>query len=125
LNTDPVLGKITVAGVDPGTMSTGIVRHGSWFVKTVLHKIVIANVARMLALTGYHNVFLRTPATSARDVMDAGMNPKWHGDVYLHGSEIGQISAEAQDVSKRVLVWQDSVRFAELKEGDTMLLDWK
>ncbi|OOG00732.1 hypothetical protein ASPCADRAFT_125746 [Aspergillus carbonarius ITEM 5010] len=125
LEKDPALCNITVVGIDPGTMSTGIVRHASWFVQTVLHGIVIANVARGLALLGYRNAVVRTPEISARDVLDAGMNPKWRGGDYLDGMEIGRVSEEARDEEKRALVWRESVRLVGLREGETGLVDWK
>ncbi|PWY94771.1 putative short-chain dehydrogenase [Aspergillus sclerotioniger CBS 115572] len=128
LSKDPFLSNLTVVGIDPGTMSTGIVRHASWFVQTVLHGIVIANVARVLAFAGYRNAPVRTPESSARDVLDAGMNAKWKelgGGVYLDGMEIGKISEEAKDEGKRELVWRESVRLVGLREGETVLRDWR
>ncbi|RYP62900.1 hypothetical protein DL770_009509 [Monosporascus sp. CRB-9-2] len=124
---DPVLDNITTIGVDPGTMSTGIVRNSNWFVRNIVHGIIIATLARVIALIwSSPNGALRTPEKSAKDVVDAALAPKWqNGGLYLNGSELADVSEEAKNIEKRALVWQDSVRYTQLKEEETMLVDWK
>lgn len=123
---DPALNRITTIGVDPGTMSTGIVRNSNWFVRVVVHGIIIAALARLIAiLRPFSNAALRTPEKSARDVMDAALATKWRkGGLYLDGSELSKMSTEAKDLSKRALVWQDSARYTDLKKEDTILARW-
>ncbi|KAF2832604.1 NAD(P)-binding protein [Ophiobolus disseminans] len=126
LAADPALSRITTIGVDPGTMSTGIVRHSNWFVRVVVHGVIIATLARLIAIIwSSPNGALRTPEKSASDVMDAALAARWQkGGFYLDGSELSDMSEEAKDPDKRALVWQDSSRYADLKQGDTMLVNW-
>ncbi|KAK0384098.1 hypothetical protein NLU13_8187 [Sarocladium strictum] len=129
LSTDPALGGITLVGIDPGSMNTSIARHGNWVVRTVIFPIVIGGAARLLS-GFYPNMVMRTPEKSAKDVMNAAMSSERlkddGGGLYLNGSEIDhEVSDEVNDAAKRAMVWQDSVRYARLEEGETMLVDWK
>jgi hypothetical protein len=106
-------------------MNTGISRHANWFVRMILFQVIIAGAARVLS-GFYPNMVMRTPEKSAKDVMDAAMSTKWQsGGIYLDGSETCDVSDEAKDAGKRALVWRDSVRYARLEEGETVLVDWK
>ena len=107
-------------------MSTGIVRNSNWFVRVIVHGIIIATLARLMAIIYRSpNGALRTPEKSARDVMDAALGAKWgKGGLYLDGAELSDMSKEAKDPDKRAVVWRDSVRYTGLKRGETMLKDW-
>ncbi|KAK3689099.1 putative short-chain dehydrogenase [Podospora appendiculata] len=131
LDTDPVLSKISILGVDPGTMPTNIARHSPWFIRILMFQILFPLVARVAMWrdpTG--NPAYRTPDKSAADVLMAAMDnnpvlgerPK---GLYLNGSEICETSVEAKDPKKREIVWRDSVRYANLKEGETVLANWR
>jgi hypothetical protein len=73
---------------------------------------------------------VRTVDKAAKDILAAafdsspflGEQPK---GVYLDGSERAEISAEAQDPKKREMVWRDSIGYAGLKEGETILAHWQ
>jgi hypothetical protein len=125
LNKDPVLNKICVLGVDPGTMSTGLQRHSSFFIRVILFGIVMPLVAWWNPHGG-----VRTPDRSAGDVVRAafdngpglGEEPK---DVYLDGTVPLETGVESRDAQKREWVWEESVRMAGLKDGDTALVNWK
>nr|BBJ34518.1 putative short-chain dehydrogenase/reductase [Alternaria solani] len=123
---DPALSRITTIGVDPGTMSTGIARNSTWFVRVVIHGVIIATLARLIAIIWpSSNGALRTPQNSARDVVDAALAVKWQeGGLYVDGSELSDMSKEAKDLDKRALVWQDSARYTDLKDGETLLANW-
>lgn len=110
-------------------MNTSIARHGNWVVRTVIFPIVIGGAARLLS-GFYANMVMRTPEKSAKDVMNAAMSSERlkddGGAIYLNGSEIDhEVSDEVNDAAKRAMVWRDSVRYARLEEGETMLVDWK
>lgn len=127
LRNDPVLGKITTIGVDPGTMSTGIARNSGWFVRIIVHRVLIATLARIFTLFWpSSNNALRTPARSAVDVVAAALTEDWGaGGLYLNGSEVSEVSEEARNPDKRTMVWRDSVRYTRLSEGETLLVQWK
>lgn len=125
LNQDPALNKICVLGVDPGTMSTGLQRHASFFIRVVLFGVILPLVAWWNPDGG-----VRTPERSAGDVVRAafdngpglGEEPK---DVYLDGTTPLETGVESRDAQKRDWVWKESVRLAGLKEGNTTLINWQ
>ncbi|KAI1120820.1 NAD(P)-binding protein [Nemania abortiva] len=131
LDHDPLLNNIAVLAVDPGSMSTGIVRQSrSWFLRVVIFQFLIPLLGSLMVRL-YPNGTWRTPDKSSRDVLAAGLNsgppplserPK---GLYLNGSEQGAYNPEAADPAKGIVVWKGSVKFAQLKEGDTLLQDWQ
>jgi hypothetical protein len=71
---------------------------------------------------------LRTPDKSAGDVLAVAIesNPilgERPQRLYLDGSELAEVSPEAQDERKRLMVWRDSVRYTGLNKEETMLVD--
>ncbi len=72
---------------------------------------------------------LRTPAKSAGDVVRAAFDTKTLGQhpkqVYLNGTDPLEPGAEAKDAAKRAMLWRDSIVYAQLKEGETALVNWK
>ncbi|KAH9902104.1 NAD(P)-binding protein [Xylariomycetidae sp. FL2044] len=124
LDQDPSLGSIRVIGVDPGWMATGIARQHPqyFFVKTFMPW-----VTALLSWLNPGGMF-RTPGRSAGDVVGAmfGKTPGTElGGSYFKGSMPAEVSAEAKDKKKRMMVWKDSVAYAGLGEGDTMLINWR
>ncbi|KAI1413210.1 NAD(P)-binding protein [Hypoxylon sp. FL1857] len=126
LNEDPQLSNITVLGIDPGWMATGIARrHPSYsFIRTVMPW-----VAGALSWLRPNGMF-RTPNRSAGDVVAAMFDNGAVGSakpkgLYFKGAVRAEVSAEAKDKEKRQMVWRDSVRYAGLREGDTALVNWK
>lgn len=125
LDRDPVLNKICVLGVDPGTMTTGLQRHSPWVIRVLLFGIIYPIIA-WLNPSGP----VRTPERSARDVIRAAFD---HGDelgeqpksVYIDGTVAVSTGEEARDARKRGWVWEESVRLTGLKVGDTALVEWK
>lgn len=115
--------------VDPGGMATGIVRHSNWFVRVIFFRIFVGMSAGLL-LPIWPNGTWRTPQKSARDVLAAAFRsgppplseqPK---GLYLNGSELGEYNSEAKDPKKGRLIWEGSVRFADLKADETILQCW-
>lgn len=75
------------------------------------------------------NGTLRLKHKSAGDVLGAavdttppfGNRPK---GLYMNGHEPKEVGVEAQDEQKRAGVWKASLRYANLREGETCLVDW-
>ncbi|KAK0616092.1 hypothetical protein B0T17DRAFT_496732 [Bombardia bombarda] len=129
LDTDPILNNISILGIDPGSMPTGLTRNGPWFIRVLVGQIIfpaLAGLRTWLAPNGP----LRTTYKSAGDVLAAafesspvlGERPK---GLYLNGSELGDTSLESKSVEKREMLWKDSVRYAQLGEGETVLVNWQ
>ncbi|KAI1765018.1 NAD(P)-binding protein [Hypoxylon sp. FL1150] len=125
LDRDPLLNKITVLGVDPGWMATGISRrHPMYpFVRVVMPWV--AGILSWLQPSGMY----RTPSRSSKDVVAAtfGIGPMRGMDLkglYFKGAILSEVSTEARDQEKRKMVWRGSVEHAGLQQADTVLLDW-
>ena len=73
--------------------------------------------------------FLRISTKSARDLLrasfDEKMLEKHPKALYLNGSEVGHVTLEALDENKQKQFWEESLRHADVKEGETVLRDWK
>ncbi|KAI2617081.1 putative short-chain dehydrogenase [Hypoxylon sp. NC1633] len=131
LDRDTALNDISVLAIDPGSMGTGIARRSSsWFLRVVMFRVVIPILGAVMVYF-WPNGTWRTLDKSSGDVVSAAFNlappplserPK---SLYLDGSKRGEHSSEASDPLKGQAVWKGSVKYADLKEGDTVLQDWK
>ncbi|KAI1279655.1 hypothetical protein F5Y07DRAFT_357385 [Xylaria sp. FL0933] len=114
LDADPLLRGISIVGVDPGEMPTGIVRHGNWMTRNIVVPIFLSLVAQVAVLF-QANPYFRTTSKSASDVLAAAFEtgPRLRGK-YLDGTEISDVSSEAADTKKREMIWTESVRLTGL-----------
>ncbi|KAI0490291.1 hypothetical protein F4859DRAFT_4114 [Xylaria cf. heliscus] len=124
LDTDPSLNGISIVGIDPGTMCTGIIRHGNWFTKFFFFPVIMFPLSHLLTLL-QPNPAIRTPSKSASDLLRAAfkVDPKFRGG-YLNGTEFTSISREAADTKKSRMIWRHSVRYTGLTNQDTILVSW-
>ncbi|KAF2730930.1 putative short-chain dehydrogenase [Polyplosphaeria fusca] len=118
---EPVLKNISVLGVDPGTMSTGMQRQASWFIRVFIFRLLYPLLA-WIRPPGP----ARSTGQSASDVLQAAFDSnetlgEFPRDVYLDGTRLFEPSAESKDVKKRALVWKQTVEMAGLKPNDTIL----
>lgn len=121
------LKNISVPGVDPGAMITGLTRLAPWFIRVLLFKVI--RYPLMLALNP-DGKSLRPSGRSAGDVLEAafgtvgdqGARPK---DLYFDGRQPLATSAESQDAENRHLVWEGTVRYSGLTDRDTILANWQ
>jgi hypothetical protein len=127
LSADPALSSISLVSVDPGGMPTGIARDAPFLIQ-VLMKWILPSLAPILVYL-QPNGSLRTPAKSAADLLRASFDEKALGKhpkaLYLNGSEVGAVTAEAKEEKKQRELWEGSLQFAGIKEGDTALRNWK
>jgi hypothetical protein len=125
MNQDPALKTICILGVDPGTMSTGLQRHAPWIIRVLMFQIIFPIVAMLMP-----NGPVRTTQKSASHILQAAFESnsvlsQFPKDLYFNGTEPLETSAESRDTRKRYLVWKESVRYAHLKEGETVLVNWQ
>lgn len=116
LDQDPNLNSISVLGVDPGTMSTGLQRHAPWFIRVFVFQLLYPLLA-WISPPGP----ARSTEQSASDVLQAAFDSndvlgEFPKDAYLNGTNVFETSVESRDVTKRRLVWEKSVEFTGLKE---------
>ncbi|KUI54256.1 Short-chain dehydrogenase TIC 32, chloroplastic [Cytospora mali] len=125
MDRDPVLGNICILGVDPGTMITNLQRQAPWFIRVLLFKVIFPIIAILMP-----NGPVRATHKSASHILQAafdsssvlGQFPK---DKYFDGTKPLETSTESRDAQKRDLVWNSTVRYVHLKEGETILSDWQ
>ncbi|KAI1323748.1 putative short-chain dehydrogenase [Xylariaceae sp. FL0255] len=124
---DPVLNKISVLGLDPGAMASGMVRRSNtWAIRVFLFKILIPFMA-YVPMHVLPNGPFRTLRKSAHDIVAAAFNsapdplserPK---ALYLNGSTRGDYNELADDIQNQELLWRASVKYARLVKEDTIL----
>ncbi|KAK2610239.1 hypothetical protein N8I77_003689 [Diaporthe amygdali] len=118
-------GRICVLGVDPGTMSSGMQRLAPWLIRVLLFQLIYPLVL-------YFNPdsrAVRAPRRSAGDVLEAAFGVGEGGelpkDQYFDGRALVETGEESRDAVKRALVWRETVKLAGLKDGDTVLANWR
>jgi NAD(P)-dependent dehydrogenase (short-subunit alcohol dehydrogenase family) len=121
MDQDPALKNVSILGVDPGTMSTGLQRQASWFIRVFIFQFLYPLLA-WLKPPGP----ARSTEQSASDVLQAAFDSndvlgEYPKDVYMDGTKRVEPSTESQDVKKRALVWKQTVEMADLKQNDTIL----
>ncbi|KAI0429124.1 hypothetical protein F5Y09DRAFT_268594 [Xylaria sp. FL1042] len=128
LRTDPELSSIAALAVDPGAMPTSLTRRTTSKVlkaASVVAGPLMSLMSRFSAPNGHY----RTTAQSAHDVVTAAFDTEKLGEkpdgIYMNGSEIADVGPEAKDEKKCERVWRDSIGFAKVKEGDTVLANWR
>lgn len=73
---------------------------------------------------------IRTTDAGTADILKAvlgsdepvGESPK---AMYFYGSRIEEMASETQDEKKRELLWKNTIRYTGLKEGETILANWR
>ncbi len=75
------------------------------------------------------NGVVRTPAKTGRDTLFVCFDEETLGEhpkaVYVDGTRVGDPSPESHDEGKQKRLWEGSLRVARIKEGDTVLRNWK
>ncbi|KAI0386308.1 putative short-chain dehydrogenase [Hypomontagnella monticulosa] len=122
LDRDPVLKNVSVLGVDPGTMTTGLQRHASWFIRVLIFQIIYPIIAWLMP-----NGLVRTTKKSASQVLDAAFesSTEFPKGLYYFDNKLFDTSAESRDIQKRDLVWKESIKYAHLEQGETILSHWE
>jgi len=127
LDTDSRLRGLRCVCVDPGAVSTGITRR---FPGTVLpflmFRVFFPLRSHFARLTGQEATSVgRTAATSAGDILAAALDGEHPAGIYLNGRRVVEPNDEAKDERKAGILWRDTVGYVQLKEGDTVLENWK
>ncbi|GAP83865.1 putative short-chain protein [Rosellinia necatrix] len=124
---DPELSSIAALAVDPGAMPTGLARRTTSRLLRAAGAVAgpLMAVVSKLAPGGSY----RTTAQSAADLVRAAFDTDALGDrpngVYLNGAAAADVGPEARDPAKCERLWTDSLRFAQVGEGDTALAAWR
>ncbi|KAI1428869.1 hypothetical protein F5Y12DRAFT_638734 [Xylaria sp. FL1777] len=128
LKTDPKLSAIAALAIDPAAMPTQLTRRTpNKFLKVM--SLVAGPLMSVMSRFQPPNSHYRTTAQSANDVINAAFDTEKLGErpdgIYLDGCEISDVGPEAKDAAKSERVWKDSLGYAQIKEGDTVLAAWR
>ncbi|CZR56267.1 related to dehydrogenase/reductase [Phialocephala subalpina] len=128
LDADPALSNISVVSMDPAAMGgTGITRTSPFLIRFLLRNLI--PLIQEIAVWFNPNGFMRPPWKSAADLMLASFDEKKLGQhpkaVYLDGSENATPSVEARDEMKQKKLWDESLKLARIRDGDTVLKNWQ
>jgi hypothetical protein len=124
---DPTLSRVSVLAVDPGAMASGLAQRGNLSLR-----LLVAMAPFLASLINFFqpNGILRTTKKSAADIVhasfdtEAPFSEKPNG-LYMNGSALGKVGAEAKDEWKCARLWRDSLEWAGEKESETALAHWK
>ncbi len=127
INAVPALRHICALAIDPGgVFSTGIMREQAWIWRQPLRKLlrVVTPCMQWVAPNGT----LRTAEKAARDILNACFEVdgkvvgKWPKGLYLNGNVRKLSSEESRDEVKQDELWEGSLKWVGLSEGDTALM---
>ncbi|KAK9772837.1 hypothetical protein SCAR479_10522 [Seiridium cardinale] len=127
ISKDSSLSQASVLGVDPGAMPSSLGARGNLQLRIIFKAVM--PLVNPLASIFSPNGILRTTTKSAGDVINAAFDVKTLGEkpnrVYMDGSNIGDVGVEAKDGENRERLWKESLVWAGIKNGDTVLEDWQ
>ncbi|KAF2436944.1 NAD(P)-binding protein [Tothia fuscella] len=126
LNDSPSLSSISILGLDPGWVTTEIGRNSPFVARAIMQLFQV--LAPPLSLF-WPNIFVRTAKKTGDDLLRVCFDNKKFGEhpkaAYVDGSELGEPSEESKDSEKAGALWKGSLKWAGIKEGDTVLENWK
>ncbi|KND89531.1 Short-chain dehydrogenase TIC 32, chloroplastic [Tolypocladium ophioglossoides CBS 100239] len=123
---DPKLSNISVLGLDPGGMPSDISRRASFMTATLIMKVIVPLLALVMVRLS-PNGAVRPLWKSAADVIRACFEVKAPRGkaLYLNGTDEFETAKDAQDAKKRKALWEYGLKVADIKPGDTVLVDWQ
>ncbi|PVH83908.1 NAD(P)-binding protein [Cadophora sp. DSE1049] len=128
LDTDPALSNISVLSMDPGAMGgTGIAKRASLLIRFMTQ--VMIPLLQNISVWFSPNGSMRPTWKSAQDLMLASFDEKYLGvrpkAVYLNGSVKAVSSVESREETKQKKLWEESLKLAMIRDGETVLKNWK
>ena len=102
---------------------TGLTKDSPAFIRFLTNYLLYYMQPIMVLLQP--NGMARTPKKSGHDLLLASFDEKYLGEypkaVYLGGSVKATPSVEARDEEKQRKLWVESLKFARIRDGDTIL----
>ncbi len=127
LDADDDLSNISVLGHDPGWIGgTGISRNGPLMIKISMGTLYL--LAYILAFF-QTNPMIRTAKANGDYLLKVCFDRTTYGEFpkakYIDGVVEYKTVPEANDEGKQKELWTASLGFASIKDGDTVLKNWK
>jgi len=127
LDSDSQLSNIMVLGLDPGWVGgTQIVRNSPFLVMIFFSVVwLIGHVAVIF----WANPLIRTAAKNGDDLLRVCFEDLGRGKslktAYVNGSVMSAAPKEAENEKKQKELWMGSLKLLDIKEGDTILENWR
>lgn len=125
---DTKLHGISILALDPGGMpGTGMVRDSPFYIRFILGSVL----PLFLGIINYlaPSVPFRKPKRSGGDLLRVALDEeevgKYPKAVNFNGRVVEDTSPETRDERKQKELWEGSLSLAGIKEGDTVLENWK
>lgn len=101
-------------------------RLAPWFIRVLLFKIIYP----LVLYFNPDSSAIRSPARSAGDVLEGalgevGVDGEPPRDLYFDGRTLVETGEESRDAAKRAMVWAETAKLAGLKDGETILANWR
>jgi NAD(P)-dependent dehydrogenase (short-subunit alcohol dehydrogenase family) len=126
LDEDPNLSKISILAMEPGAVGgTGLFQAHTFPVWMWFILKYIAPAIQIITTWFMPNGFMRTPQQVGKDLVFAGWTEGLQGATYLDGNVVRDSSPETHDVMKQEKLWQGSLKWAGVEDGETVLERWK
>lgn len=118
---DHSLKNICILGVDPGIMLTTIARRGPWFIRVFAFQVYFPLLAWL-----FPNGEARSTQKSAAHVLRAAFDSdetlgEFPKAKYFHGLIPLETCVETRDAQKSDWVWKETIKYAKLREDETVL----
>ncbi|RSL48214.1 hypothetical protein CEP54_013043 [Fusarium duplospermum] len=123
---DPELSRVSVVGLDPGAMGSDLTRRGGFLMTTVVVRWVLPLIAHMAVKSDPNGLF-RPLWKSAGDAVRLCFEVEVPAGklLYLNGTDELDTGRESKNVANRNALWAYGLDAAQIKQGDTILRDWK
>ncbi|KAL2685325.1 hypothetical protein Neosp_006422 [[Neocosmospora] mangrovei] len=123
---DPELSRVSVVGLDPGAMGSDLTRRGSFLMTTVGVRWLLPLMAPIAVKFNPNGPF-RPLWKSAGDAVRLCFEVEVPAGklLYLNGTDELDTGRESKNVANRNALWAYGLEAAEIRQGDTILRDWK
>lgn len=123
---DPELSHVSVVGLDPGAMGSDLTRRGGFLMTTVGVRWLLPLMAP-IAVKFNPNGLFRPLWKSAGDAVRLCFEVEVPAGklLYLNGTDELDTGRESKNVANRNALWAYGLEAAQIKQGDTILRDWK
>lgn len=117
---------ICILGVDPGTVVSGLQRMAPWWIRVLSMQILYPIIQYFYPASD----LVRTAARSAGDILEAAFGAVGPGgepprDMYFNGRTPAETGPESRDAAERAMVWAETAKLAGLRDGETVLANWR
>ncbi|KAJ3915869.1 putative short-chain dehydrogenase [Lentinula edodes] len=126
LQSSRTFSNISCINFDPGALPSNLTRDSPLSIRVL---IILMRFLNPILLWLNPNGYFRTPSRSGSDLLFATFDEGKLGEIpralYVDGTQIISSSKESRDEEKQKRLWRDTLGYADIKDEDTGLENWK